>query len=168
MNAIYGLYPDPAAVQRAVGSLQRAGIAGNAIEVVSSEPFEEFEFGRSDARSRMSWLVALGGVAGALCGYGFVAYTQRAFPIPTGGMAIVPLWTDGIIMYELTMLGAILTTAVTLVVSAGLFRWRKQLYDEAVSEGQILVGILKPAESSLPTLEKLLFESGAAAVKTVL
>ena len=169
MKAIYALYADPASAQRAVNSLRRAvaeaGLPASRIAVLSSEPFEEQEFGRSDSKTLMPWLAALGGLLGGLSGYALTAYTQRAFPIPTGGMPLVPLWTNGIIIYELTMLGTILATFFTLLGRAGIPNWRTQLYDPEISDGRILVGVLDPPESHRAEFEKALREFGAEQVK---
>lgn len=171
MNAIYALYADPDAAQRAVTLIERAGprlgLSVQKIEVLSSEPFEEHEFGRREAKSYMPWLAAFGGVLGGLSAYQFVTAVQRSFPIVTGGMSITPLWTNGIIVYELTMLGAILMTVVTLLLRARLPDWRKQLYDPAVSEGMILVGVTQPPSGSVAEIERVFREAGAEQVKRV-
>ena len=49
MKAIYGLYDDPHVAQRAVDNLRAAGVADAEITVMSSEPFDHFEFGHRDA-----------------------------------------------------------------------------------------------------------------------
>lgn len=169
MKAIYALYSDADSAQRAVNSLRRAAPElEERIAVLSSEPYEEQEFGRGESKTFMPWLAALGGLLGGVSGYAFTAYTQRAFPIPTGGMAIVPLWTNGIIVYELTMLGAILAAFLTLLVGARIPNWRRQLYDPGISDGRILVGVLDLPESHRGELAKVLRESGAEQVKEIL
>ena len=166
--AIYGLFPDPDSAQSAVDSLGRLGPGLNVkdedILVVSSEPFAHHEFGRRGHKTLMPWLAALGGLIGGLSIYWFVSYSQRAYPLPTGNMKIVPLWPDGIIIYECTMLGAILAALITLMVTARLRRSTRQIYDPQVADGKILVGVLYPAEASRPALERALREAGAASV----
>ena len=49
MSAIYGLYSDPGVAQRAVDNLRAAGVLDADITVISSEPFEHYEFGHRDA-----------------------------------------------------------------------------------------------------------------------
>ncbi len=70
-----------------------------------------------------------------------------------------------IIIFEMTMLGAILATVVTLLVTAGLVRRMPALYDPEVSDGKILVGVANPAEASLPDLERALRAGGAAQLR---
>ena len=173
MIAIYGLYPDPDSAERALDSLRRAraelGFAPRDIAIISSEPFEGYRFGRGvderDHKTIMPWLAALGGALGGFTGLEFATLTQNAYPLATGGMPLAPLWTNGIITYELTMLGAILTTLVTLAVSAGLPNPRAKLYDPEVSDGNILVGVIDPSDRSRPALSKLLLDAGAAKVR---
>lgn len=171
LKALYALYSDSTSADRAYRSLCGAtsewGIPASAVAVLSSVPQEHSESARAEAKTKMPWLAALGGVLGGLSGYALTSYTQRAFPIPTGGMSIVPLWTDGIIIYELTMLGAILATLFTLLVTARIPSWKRRLYDPQISDGKILVGVLDLPEQRRAAIEKALREAGAESVKTV-
>ena len=87
---------------------------------MSSEPLEEEGFGWKEQRTSMPWLAPVGALLGGTAGYALSAFTQRTYPLPTGGMPIVAMWPTGIIMYELAMFGAIFTTIVTFLISAGL------------------------------------------------
>ena len=165
VNAIYGLYPDPDSTQRAVNLLRGAGVEAGAIEVVSSEPYEEYDFGRQDHRTPMPWLAVLGGVVGGTCGYLLAYLTQKLYPLPTGGMPIVALWPNAIVTFELTMLGAILVTLLTLLASARLPDWEAKLHDPAVADGRILVGVVNPSKEVRVELERRLLEAGALQVK---
>lgn len=166
-KAIYGLYRDPDSAQRAVDSLRSAEVEARDIAVISSEPFEEYEFGRMDHRTPMPWLAALGALMGGVSGFLLAVLTQKSYPLATGGMPIVTLWANGIITYELTMLGAILTTLFTLLVTARIPDWRAKIYDPAVSEGKILIGVVNPREESRVELKRRLSEAGAAEIKEV-
>ena len=164
-KAIYGLYADPDSAQRAVNSVRQAGIVDGDIAVVSSEPFGEYDFGRLDHHTAMPWLAALGGVLGGVSGYLLASLTQQVYPIITGGMPIAQRWTNGIIAYELTMLGAILATLLTLLASTRLPDWREKVYDPEVSNGRILVGVVDPAETMRAELERALLAAGAPQVR---
>jgi hypothetical protein len=82
-------------------------------------------------------------------------------------MPIVTLWANGIVTYELTMLGAILATLFTLLVAARLPDWRTKIYDPAVSEGKILVGVVNLQEDSRVEIERRLRDAGAEGTKEV-
>jgi hypothetical protein len=87
--------------------------------------------------------------------------------IPTGGMPILSWWPNLIIMFELTMLGAILATVGTLIVTARLGRRTPVLYDPAVTDGKILVGIENPQEASIPQLQRALQIHPSVVLKTL-
>jgi hypothetical protein len=170
MNALYALYSNPDAAQRAVNALKSSGgslgIAERQIVVVTAEPFDGYDFSDEHSQTRIFLLASLGGIAGAFLGFWFTRFTQFGYPLPTGGMPLAPHWTNGIIIYELTMLGAILTTLITLLVTAGLPHFRKRLSDPAIWQGKILVGVTDPPERSRAELEKHLRLAGAAQVKS--
>jgi len=170
MNAIYGLYPDPESAQRALNVLERSqnemGFSGRDIAVLSGEPYEDHGFGQRDHKTRMPWLAALGGLVGGLSGFWFVSFAQKSYPMISGGMHLVTLAPDGIITYELTMLGAILTTLITLLVTARIPDWSgRKLYDPAISNGKILIGVTNPPAAARDELEKRLRAAGAETVK---
>jgi hypothetical protein len=163
---VYGLYPDGNAAQQAVNRLRAAGIAEDNIVIMSAQPMEDFEFGRRDKSTWMWWLACAGGLAGMCGALGLAWVTQTSWPINTGGLPIFAWWPNLIIIFELTMLGAIVTTVATLVVTARLGR-RPRLHDPAVSDGQILVGVENPAESAFSQLEAALGAPPGARVKTL-
>lgn len=163
MTAIYGLFDKPDAAQRAYTALKRAGISPREIAVVSGEPFEAFEFSHRDHSMVLFRLALLGGIAGFVSAVLLVRGTELAWPLVTGGMPVVAWWPNIVIIFEMTMLGAIVTTVVSLLVTAKLPRFKKTLYDAAVSDGQILVGV--PGASD--AVRDALTGSGAVAVKTV-
>jgi Alternative complex III, ActD subunit len=147
VTAIYGLYPDGDRAQRAVNALRTAGVADADITVISAEPMEHYEFGELGKGSAMWTIASIGGLAGMLVGVWLTRLTEVAWPLNTGNMPIVAWWPNLIIIFELTMLGAIFSTVVTVVVASGLLRSRPALYDPAVSDGQILVGVESPADA---------------------
>jgi len=171
MKALYALYSDPDAAQLAVNSLKLSGgslgIAERQIVVVSSEPFDGYDFSDEHSQTRIFLLASLGGICGAFLGLLFVRFTQFVYPLPTGGMPLAPHWTNGIITYETTMLGAILTTVITLLVTARLPHFGPRLSDPEIWHGKILVGVTDPPEKARPELEKQLRLAGAAEVKTI-
>jgi hypothetical protein len=87
------------------------------------------------------------------------------YPLITGGMPLVAGWPTGIVTYELTMLGAVLTTVVALLISTKLPNWKPKLYDPEVSHGKILIGALAPSDSIRAEIENRLRGAGAAKVK---
>ena len=128
MSAVYGLYPDPDQAQRAVDGLRKAGAADRAIVVISSEPFEDHEFSRRDHATWMYWIAGGGGALGFAFAWWLTSTTQQLWPINTSGMPIVAGMPNAIVIFEVTMLGAILATVTTLLITAGLPAWGNRMY----------------------------------------
>jgi hypothetical protein len=149
VNAIYGLYSDPDSAQRAVDDLRRAGVADRSITVVTSQPYEEYEFSHRYKQTWIFWIAAGGGALGLTIGLTLAYVTEALWPIVTGGMPIVAWWPNIIILFELTMLGAILATVVSLFVTTGLPTIESKVYDTEVSRGKILVAVEKPKDEDL-------------------
>ncbi len=163
MKSVYGLYADPETAQRAVSNLRAAGVADADITIISSEPFEHFEFGHRDAKTAMPWIATAAGAAGLLLTYYLLGASQRSWPLVTSGMPLAPNWTNLIIIFEMTMLSAILATVVTLIVTA-FFGDTGKLYDPEISDGYILVGVENPSDTT--KLEPALAIPGGRVKKT--
>jgi len=162
MTATYGLFDRPDAAQRAYTALKRAGVASADITVVSGEPYEAFEFSHRDHSMILFRLAMCGGIVGFLAAVALVRGTELAWPLVTGGMPIVAWYPNMVIIFEMTFLGAIVTTVVSLLVTSKLPKFGASLYDPAVSDGKILVG----APGTSDAIRDALNSGGAMAVKT--
>lgn len=167
VDSIYGLFTDPHLADVGMKELQAAGVRTEKIVVMSPEPFDEYEFAHADHKTPMPWIAALGGLVGGVSGYLLAWYTQVAYPshIMSGGMPLVSKWPSGIVTYELTMLGAILTTVVTLLITARLLHWKFDIYDPEVSYGKILIGVVDPSADAISNFEQCLRRAGAQKIK---
>ena len=159
MSAVYGLYTNPGDAQQAVDNLRKAGLNDADITVISSEPFEHYEFGHRDSKTAMPWIAAAAGLFGLVTTYYLLGASQMSWPLKTSGMPIVPLWTNLIIIFEMTMLSVIIATVITLLITAGLPSRGGKLYDPEVSDGYILVGVENPSDAA--RLESALALDGA-------
>jgi hypothetical protein len=163
---VYGLYPDGHSAQQAVNRLHAAGIPDRDITILSGQPMEEYEFGQRDKGTWMWWFACLGGVIGMSIGYGLSWLTETSWAINVGGLPIFAWWPNLIIMFELTMLGAILATVATLIASALVPSRGGTLYDSEVTDGQILVGVENPREAAVHDIEVALGAPPGARVKS--
>jgi len=156
MSAVYGLYSTPSAAQRAFDELKAAGLSAREIIVLSSEPHEEHEFAQRDKKSWMTWIAALGGFIGMATGYFLTSVTQQWWAIDTGGMPIVTNWTNMIVIFELTMLGVVFASVITLLITARLPGKISPIYDREIADGKILIGVSDPREGSKENIERAL------------
>lgn len=167
MKAIYGLYTSPTVAQRAVDGLRAAGVPDAAIQVMSSEPFEEYEFSHRDKATWLHWVAGAGGLLGLAGGAWLTITTERSWPLVTSGMPIVATWPNLIVVFELTMLGAMLASVLALLVTAKLPVSLPVLYDREVSDGYILVGLQSPAADAAARVAAALENAGPGRVKTI-
>jgi len=159
MSAVYALYDDGNAAQRAVNGLRNAGVADSAITVISDQPMEAYEFGEMNRATRIWYIASGGGLVGLVFATWLTRMTELAWPLPTGNMPIVSWWPNLIVIFELTMLGAILATVATLLVTGELLRRRPAFYDPEVSDGKILVGVEHAARAE--EVERVLMAAGS-------
>jgi hypothetical protein len=167
MKAVYALYSTGDEAQRAVNGLRAAGYQDDDITVISAAPMEEYEFSHIGGRG-YQWYIACGG---ALLGFLFstwlTTFAEKDWPIVVGNMPIVPWFPNMIVVFELTMLGAILSTVITLIITAGLGRKTPKLYDPEVTTGKILVGIESPRDASGADVERALLAAPGGQVKSI-
>lgn len=158
-NAIYALCARPEMAEKSVVALISAGIVMDDIIVISSEPLEHYQVGRPK-RTAMPWLVVCGATLGGAAGFLLSTLTQASYPIATGGMPVVTFWTDGIIVYELTMLGAILSTILVFFLASTLLEWRPLPVEPEVSAGKVLVGVASVPQKLRERVTELLSTFG--------
>jgi hypothetical protein len=165
-KGLYGLYENGQAAQQAVNRLRAAGLADREITILSAQPMEDFEFGHIDKKNRLWWIACGGGLLGMASAFGLTWLTEMSWPINVGGLPIFAWWPNLIIIFELTMLGAILATVIGLFITAGLGRGGG-LYDPEVTDGSILVGIENPAADKVDAFKQALESPPGARVKSI-
>ena len=165
MKALYSLFRDQDAAQEAVDLLRVAGVSDRDIIVRSGKPLDVGEFGRDDAGTLLPWISTAGGAVGLGVGTWLPRATAASWPILTGGIPAGSWWPNLIIMFELTMLGAILATVAGLIVSAGLISRSTPIHEPALADGWILVGVMASAPSA--RVENVLDPAGSGRIRTV-
>lgn len=114
-------FDDRETLIQALTKLKEHGVGAEQVDVFSDMPLE---IPRSvlDRRSHMSLAVVTGAVTVFLLATGFVYFTQHNYSLITGGMPIFSFWATGVVFYELTMLGAIITSFVWFLRESRLFK----------------------------------------------
>ena len=167
MKAIYGLYSAGGDAQRAVNGLRQAGVTDDRITVITIAPMEDFEFSHIGSKNPQWYAACAGGLVGLIFSTWLTRFTELDWPLNTGGMPVVAWWPNLIVMFEVTMLGAIVANIATLLLGGGLLRRRPALYDPEVSNGKILVGVEDPSEANRPALERALSVGSDYQLKTI-
>ena len=120
---LIGEFREKEAVRAAIRMLREGGFGPGEIDLFSDEPVE-FPRGVLDRPSRMSLASVVGAVAFGSLATAFIYWTQHNYRLVTGGMPVFSFWATGVITFEMTMLGAIVSTFAWFLWESGLVRKR--------------------------------------------
>jgi Protein of unknown function (DUF3341) len=137
---VSGDFPDRAATIKAIEELRANGLGPADLDVYSDRPLE-IPRDVLARRSHMSFVVVTGAITALLLTIGFVYFTQHNYPIVTGGMPLFSGWATGVVFYELTMLGAIVTTFCWFLKESGLPKLRRRTPTPPFEPGSISVRV---------------------------
>jgi hypothetical protein len=156
---LIGTFAEKDAAVQAIKQLKSNGYGPADLTVFSDEPIE-FPRGVLDRPSHMSLAVVSGAAIFFLLAVAFVYYTQYDYRLVTGGMPIFSFWPTGVVFYEMTMLGAILTTSAWFIWESGLLRQDKSIPVPSV-EPEVICLRVRCAADQFAAAAALLEESGA-------
>jgi len=74
----------------------------------------------------MSVVSVLGAILFGILATAFIRWTQHSYRLVTGGMPVFSFWATGVITFEMTMLGAIVSTFGWFLWESGLLHRPKQ------------------------------------------
>ncbi len=163
-RSVLGLFQDENVVADTLDSLKAAGYAPAEYEVLTGTPYPEGTFGEAQPVHKLYRFPLIGAACGFIIGLVLTAGTQLAFPLVTGGKPILSIPPMAIIMYEGTMLGAILFTIAGIIFESRLPRLFMGAYDTRITEGYIGVAVTTE-DSKVGKAEDLLKKAGALDIK---
>ena len=106
----------------------------------------------------------LGAACGFIIGLLLTVGTQISYPVVTGGKPILSVPPMAIVMYEGTMLGAIIMTVFGIIFESRLPRLFMGAYDDRITEGYIGV-VVTTQKDRISNAEEVLKGAGAEDVK---
>ena len=163
-RSVLGLYTDENVVADTMDALRSAGYTPAEYEVLTGTPYPEGTFGEEEPVHKLFRWPLIGAACGFIVGLILTTGTQLAYPLVTGGKPILGIPPMAIIMYEGTMLGAIIFTVIGVIFESRLPRPFMGAYDTRITEGYI--GLTVTAEEDrIGGAESVLRESGAEDVK---
>ena len=136
-RSLLGVYADAEAAANAVGALRQAGFGAGDIEILTDTPYPEGAFGEEHTRHRLYVFPLVGAACGFAVGLLLTVGTQMDYPLVTGGKPILSIPPMVNIMYEGTMLGAIIFTVLGIIFESRLPWFGGSPYDPRISDGHI-------------------------------
>jgi hypothetical protein len=146
---LLAVFPDLEPAADAVDQLHNLGITDDQMSVISGIPVTEPMLGRPHQLTNVPRIAfggaALGFLAGAFLAFG--APYMYAYPIQVGSQAYVPGPPSFVLLFELTMLGMLLSTFLGVFLDSSFPNYRRLQYVPEISDGKIAVFFTCPAES---------------------
>ena len=159
-----GLFTDEDVAADALDALRAEGYEINEYEVLSGTPYPEGTFGEAEPVHKLYRWPLIGAACGFIIGLILTTGTQLAYPLVTGGKPILGIPPMAIIMYEGTMLGAIIFTVVGILFESRLPRMFMGAYDTRITEGYIGVTVTTDPDR-VTRAEEVLRQVGAEDIK---
>jgi hypothetical protein len=157
---VLGLYAEPESAANAMAALQQAGFGPADLEVLTDSPYPEGAFGEQPVHHRLFVFPLVGAACGFIVGLLFTIAVQVAYPEVQGGKPLLSIPPMINVLYEATLLGAIVLTVAGVVFESRLPDFGGDPYDTRISEGFIGVLVRRPRDRAV----ELLRQAGAVDV----
>ena len=163
-RSVLGLFSDEDSAADAMDALKEGGFAQKECEILTGVPYPEGTFGEAEPVHKLYRFPLVGAASGFIIGILLTVGTQLAYPLVTGGKPILSIPPMAIVIYEGTMLGAIIFTVVGIIFESRLPRLFMGAYDTRITEGFIGVAVTTTQEK-VTRAEDLLRGAGAEDIK---
>jgi hypothetical protein len=146
-KTLLALFEDIDPAVAAIDRLRDMGIGDEQINVISGIPLTERMLGRPRQWSNVPRLAAGGSVAGFLIGSLLAFVTPMLYPIPVGGQGVIPGPPTIVVLFEMTMLGMLVSTFIGVFLDSTFPSYRPKEYVREISDGKIAVLFSCPVDN---------------------
>jgi hypothetical protein len=147
-QSFMAIFPDLEPAADAIDQLRALGVPDEQMNVISGVPVTEAMLGRPRQWTNVSRLALGGALAGFAIG-AFLAFgTPNLYPVQVGRQAFVPMPPSIVVIFELTMLGLLLSTFLGVFLDSYFPSYRPMHYVPEISDGKIGVFFSCPQENS--------------------
>jgi len=144
---------DPAA--DAIEHLRALGVHDDCMNVISGIPVTEAMLGRPSQWTNVPRLAMGGAILGFLAGAFLAFISPTMYEIKVGGQGFVPGPPSVVVIFELTMLGMLLSTFLGVFLDSYFPSYRPMEYVKEVSDGKIAILIECPVVEEKKLMEAL-------------
>lgn len=163
-RAVLGLFGNIDSAAAATSQLKENGFSGRDFDILSSSPFPHGAFGEADPQHNLYVFPIVGALSGFIMGILVTAGTQIANPLVTGGKPILSIPPMLVIMYEGTMLGALIFTVLGVLFESRLPSAGPKVYDTRITEGYIGV-VVSGTQEQVESAARIMNAAGAEGLK---
>jgi hypothetical protein len=154
IRKVLGLYNAPEPAANAVAALRAAGFDALDLEVLTDSPYPEGAFGEPPAHHHVYAFPLVGAACGFIVGLLFTIGVQIAYPLVQGGKPLLSIPPMINVLYEATLLGAIVLSVVGVIFESRLPDFSGDPYDARISEGYIGVLVRRRGEHAEDVLRR--------------
>lgn len=164
-DEVIAMFADPDAAARALAALRGEGVT--VARIASPAPYPAVnQTGHPGPWRLLGWIALVGGITGLGCAVALQVVTSRSLDQIVGGKPVLAWTAFGVVMFELTMLFAGVSTLISLVVLAAIARRRvARRARDAVSAERIAVVV--PLADDSAELRQRVARSLAGAVEVL-
>jgi hypothetical protein len=153
---------DPAA--EAIERLRAMGIGDDQMNIISGIPVTEPMLGRPHQWSNVPRLALGGALAGLVIGLALSIGTPMLYAIDVGGQPLIPIPPGIIVVFEMTMLGMLVSTFLGVFLDSYFPSYQPKEYVPEISDGNIAVLFSCP-ETEVDAYTDALTRLGAQSIR---
>ena len=161
---LLALFEDINPAANAIEKLHEMGAPNNRMDVMSGVPISHRMLGRPHPWTNVPRLALGGAVAGFLFGLFLNFGTPHLYDVRVGGQALTPIPPGLIILFEMTMLFALLATFLGVFLESFFPNYSSLQYVPQISDGKIGIFFQVPQEEQQKFTDAL-NEMGAESVQ---
>jgi hypothetical protein len=154
-STLLALFNDIDPTVEALDQLRQLGIGDDQMNVISGIPLTEQILGRPRHWSNVPRLAMGGAVAGFLVGLFLVFGPPGLYPIHVGGQSLIPGPPTVVVLFEMTMLGMVVSTFLGVFLDSYLPSYRPKEYVPEISDGNIAILFKCPVGKELKFIEAM-------------
>jgi hypothetical protein len=147
LTTLLALFKDIDPAADAIDKLREMGIVDEQMNVVSGIPVMERVLGRPKQWTNVPRLALGGSVAGFIVGLLLAYGTPHLYPMHVGGQPLYPIPPGIIVVFEMMMLGMLVSTFLGVFLDSYFPSYRPMEYLPEISDGKIAVLFKCPAEN---------------------
>lgn len=153
--SLLAIFSDLEPASEALERLRTLGVSDEAMNVISGIPVTEAMLGRPRQWTNVPRLALGGAVMGFLAG-AFLAFgTPPMYPIFVGGQPLLPGPPSVVVIFELTMLGMLISTFLGVFLDSYFPSYRPMEYVAEISDGKIGILFSCPEENRAKVTQAL-------------
>lgn len=163
-NMLLAIFEDIDPASAGVKALRALGIPDAQVEVISGLPITEAMMGRKKHPSHVPGIALGGALAGLGLGLLLAFWTPLSYPINVGGQPIISGPPTVVVLFEVTMLGMLLSTFLGVFLDSKFPNYGPMAYVEEISDGKIALLVDCTAEQ-YESISAALQKAGAESIR---